>query len=128
MMKSQLITTALVSAAILGLWTAAAPAAPIVMDDVDATFSIDFWGNTNDGYDGNARWTFDSPATATYSFTDLAPGAYELFATWVSHPNRAPDVPFDVYDGTTTGTLLGTVDVNKENAPVADMTWKDSLF
>ena len=28
-----------------------------------------------------------------WKFTDLAPGAYRVLATWVSHSNRATDAP-----------------------------------
>ena len=39
----------------------------------------------------------DSPTTAaTWTFTDVVPGSYEIFATWPEHENRASNAPYTV--------------------------------
>jgi hypothetical protein len=62
--------------------------------------------------------------SATFTVATGAPGAYELYATWVALPTNAPNVQYQVYDGT---TLLGTATVNQQIAPfgavVAGTTW-----
>ena len=52
--------------------------------------------------------------TATWTFTDLAPGDYQVSATWAEKANRATDAPFTVFDG---NTSLGTVQLNQRLAP-----------
>jgi hypothetical protein len=51
---------------------------------------------------------------ATYTFTGLTPGMYQVSANWVPHPNRATNAPFTIKDG---ATPVGTVLVNQELAP-----------
>ena len=55
--------------------------------------------------------------SANWTFNNLTPGDYEVWATWVPTSNRATDAPFTVYDGTTS---RGTVRVNEQQA--ADTT------
>src|SRR5688500_7421476 len=54
----------------------------------------------------------DGPATATasWTFSGLAPGRYRVLATWVPAVNRATDAPFTVRDGV---TALETVRVDQ---------------
>lgn len=65
-----------------------------------------------------------SGATATYTFTGLSPGNYQILATWspppppVAVPTASDDVPYTVYDGTST-TPLGTFAVNQSIAPIS---------
>ena len=40
-------------------------------------------------------------ATATWTFANLVPGVYEVWATWQQATNRATNSPYSVYDGTT---------------------------
>ena len=64
--------------------------------------------------------------TARWSFS-VAPGQYQVAATWPAQINRATDSPFTIIDGT---TPLGTVDVNQEQAPSEFNdagTWWNSL-
>jgi len=60
----------------------------------------------------------DGSAFATWQFSGLTPGLYRVAATWPTHPNRATNSPFSVYDGdTTTGTLLGTARIDQRDTP-----------
>lgn len=66
-------------------------------------------------------------STANWTFSDLVPGNYRVFATWTPLSNRATDAPYTVLDGT---SVLQTLAVNQELAP-ADLLntdgadWKD---
>ena len=51
---------------------------------------------------------------ATWTFSGLTPGQYEVAATWLPLENRATDAPFTVYDNL---TVVGTASVNQELAP-----------
>lgn len=55
--------------------------------------------------------------SANWTFNNLTPGDYEVWATWVPTSNRATDAPFTIFDGTTS---RGTVRVNEQQA--ADTT------
>jgi hypothetical protein len=56
----------------------------------------------------------DGSAYATWTFTNLTPGFYEVWATWIQAPNRATNSPFSLYDNF---TLLATAAVNQILAP-----------
>ncbi len=74
------------------------------------------WAVQGGGYD-NTHSTApggDGSTTATWSFTNLTPGYYEVWATWVQAPNRASNSPFSVFDNT---TLLATVPIKQTLAP-----------
>lgn len=68
-------------------------------------------GNQND-------YRFHSPGTGTntasWTFTNLPSGAYDVYATWVAHENRPSNAPYQVFDGSTS---LGTVAMNQRLAP-----------
>lgn len=70
----------------------------------------------------------DGSTTATWTFTDLAPGKYQVWATWIQASNRATNSPFTVYDSTTS---RGTIAVDQTQAPTgvftSGLSWK-SLF
>ena len=51
---------------------------------------------------------------ATWTYTDLAPGVYTVYATWVPAANRATNAPFIVADGAVSQT---TTTVNQQQAP-----------
>jgi uncharacterized protein (DUF1800 family) len=53
--------------------------------------------------------------TATWTFTNLAPGQYRVMATWPADPSQADNAPFTVLDG---ATIVGTTQVNQQVAPV----------
>ena len=54
---------------------------------------------------------------ATWTFTDLAAGQYQVSATWAAHANRATDAPYRILDGT---TEVFSTTVNQEITPLAD--------
>jgi len=70
----------------------------------------------------------DGSTTATWTFTNLASGKYQVWANWVQAPNRATNSPFTVYDG---ATSRGSVLVDQSQAPSGvysgPNSWK-SLF
>ena len=55
-------------------------------------------------------------ATATWTFSGLAPGRYRVLATWVPADNRATDAPFTVGAG---GAAPATVRVDQTDQPSA---------
>ena len=66
-------------------------------------------GSLPGGHDGSYRW--HTPGTgqiaAQWTFSGLAPGTYAVYATWVSHPNRATDAKYLLSDGVTADVLVG---------------------
>ncbi len=57
----------------------------------------------------------DGSAHADYTFAGLPAGqSYDVQVTWPAYPNRAPDAPYTITDGTAT---LGTATVNQQLAP-----------
>jgi len=60
------------------------------------------------GSDGSAEWAFGSLRDDT---------EYEILVTWVANPSNAPDAPFTVFDGTTSGDELATVPVDQTVDP-----------
>lgn len=72
----------------------------------------DYWGPS--GYDGdhataNGNGGSTPDATATWAFRDLAPGRYQVWATWVHSSNRATNAPFSVRQGTGLAVALPPV-------------------
>ena len=55
--------------------------------------------------------------TATWTFNNVAPGSYQIFAHWVAFSTFASNAPYTVFDGSTS---LGTVRVNQQLAPAGD--------
>ncbi|MBI1335499.1 MAG: choice-of-anchor D domain-containing protein [Phycisphaera sp.] len=88
-------------------------------DDREAGFTTTgTWGFTNEGvyYGGDHSFAQGGTGanTATYTFTDLTPGTYEIFATWRGDTNRANNTLFTVNSGSTT---LSSVLVNQQLSP-----------
>jgi hypothetical protein len=95
--------------------------AQVLIDDADpvnfTTNGGDWDPNNPNGFNGgshtnpnldptqNAQWTV---ATGT--------GSFELFATWANDASYDPNATYKIFDGTTSGTLLGTVTENQVNA------------
>ncbi|WP_337177258.1 hypothetical protein [Paludisphaera sp.] len=96
---------------------------PYFVDDTDGTTIFDRTG-TWSTWSGGAGYsnTFlsaaaaDGPSTATWTFKDLVPGIYEVWASWIQAPSLATNSPFAIYNGS---TLLNTVPVNQTLAPSA---------
>jgi hypothetical protein len=57
--------------------------------------------------------------TATWNFTNVTPGTYQVFAKWIPFSNRATNAPYTVFDGS---TQLGTVLVNQQLFPTGDQS------
>ncbi len=64
-------------------------------------------------------------ATATWSFTAIPNGSYEVFARWIPFSNRATNAPFTILNNQ---TPLATVLVNEQQTPTGDLsngvTWQ----
>jgi hypothetical protein len=71
---------------------------------------------TGQGYNNNVHF---APAgtggsVATWTFSGLTPGTYEVSATWSPDPNRATNAPYTVITGSST-----TVTVNQTQSPAS---------
>ena len=88
-----------------------------------AVFSLcdAFFGNRTNGGDFRIADSADGADTATYSFTGLEPGLYNVAATWPALFNRTNDAVYAISDGG------GDVHVNQQLAPssfVDDADWE----
>jgi len=77
--------------------------APVLIDDGSADYGqggfLD-WPR-NDGYLFDMDYSVGgSGATATWSFTGLAPGQYQIATTWFPDSNRAAAAPYSINGGT----------------------------
>ncbi len=69
------------------------------------------------GYLGNSRYHVGGGSganTANWTVSGLAPGRYEVLATWSAYNNRATNAPYTIFDGT---VAQGTVRVNQQANP-----------
>jgi VCBS repeat-containing protein len=75
-----------------------------VIDNGDAGFTEQArWIAHDEGFDGDSRYLRgvkqkEREATATWTFDEIEPGVYELFATWPGGSNRT-GVDYQVFDG-----------------------------
>ncbi len=90
---------------------------PEFLDNGSAGFSVvgQWFPFTGQGFGNDVHFAQkgSGSAKATWTFT-VAPGNYQVAATWTGHANRATDAPYTVFDNS---TPLETVDVNQESAP-----------
>ena len=102
------------------------PPASQIMDDGGAGFTVSggwtsFAGNnTLFGYESDFSYAAAGTGseTASWTFTGLAAGNYEVSVTWVEFSNRATNAPYTIYDG---ASQVGSpILVNQELAPAAD--------
>ncbi|HAC66079.1 MAG TPA: hypothetical protein DCF68_21735, partial [Cyanothece sp. UBA12306] len=88
-----------------------------IIDDGDSGFgTLGNWSSTNNqGFEGDVHYSEPGNGSnvATWTFTGLTPGIYNVAATWTANLNRATDAPFTILGG---GTPI-TVDINQEVAP-----------
>jgi hypothetical protein len=95
------------------------PAAVQIVDDdspADPPFTASgTWSTWSGGHDGDFHYALAGTGTsvAQWEFW-VAPGDYQVSATWFEHSNRATNAPYTVLDGT---TPLGTVAMNQRLAP-----------
>jgi hypothetical protein len=73
--------------------------------------------NQPQGFQGDIHYRAATaqPDTATWTFSSLSEGMYQVSATWFAHSNRASDSPFTI-DGDIDGAAV-TVDVNQRQTP-----------
>ncbi len=95
-------------------------AVPIVIDDGDAGFALTgTWANVAGygfGSDAKAATGSDGTKRATWTFTGLTAGTYQIDASWLPGTDRAANAPYTIRDGVG-GTVLSNVAVNQKNAP-----------
>jgi RHS repeat-associated protein len=89
-----------------------------IIDDSGSTgYSSTGLSNFSGGYDGTHQGVNNSPsALATWTFT-VTPGIYSVAATWTLYSGCVPSIGYNVYNGTSGGTLLGTYTVDQQNGP-----------
>ena len=79
------------------------PPVPTTVDNGDAGFASSGWTLYNgDGYQSDFHYTAAGSGSkvATWTFTGLPAGAYEVSATWSPHANRVSNAPFAILDDT----------------------------
>ena len=93
------------------------PPAVQIVDNGDSDFSSgSSWSRwTGQGYQGDIHEDLPGSGTdvASWTFSDLLPGQYQVAASWSAYSNRASNAPFEIYDG---GNKLATVRVNQQLA------------
>jgi hypothetical protein len=64
------------------------------------------WQTGTGGFQGSHRFQSAGTGSRTASWTiRVAPGLYEVFASWVAGANRATNAPYKVFDGATLRTV-----------------------
>jgi ELWxxDGT repeat protein len=91
-----------------------------ILDNGDVGYSdAGVWSSASTGYGNDRRLAAASngTSTATWSFSNLTPGRYLVFATWNNPaPNRANNAPYTV-SVSSGGTALLSVATNQQLAP-----------
>jgi hypothetical protein len=99
-------------------WQVTAPPPVTIIDDGTAGFStVGSWRiTTGQGYQSDFHFTDggDGSRQASWTFSGLTPGQYQVSVTWVKNNKRATNAPYTVLDGS---TVLAQVAVNQRNAP-----------
>ena len=109
----------------------AAPAFEQIIDDGTTGYSqTGTWNITNDatGYQHNARYAAagNGSATATWTFSSLASGDYQILARWVPFSNRATNAPYTIVDGITTrGTVTANQQLDPNDETASGVGWKN---
>jgi hypothetical protein len=102
---------------------------PVVLDNGQPGYaeSGSGWTDWAAGYNGGLR--FHAPGggadTASWQTTGLAPGYYNVQATWNASSNHASNSPYSIYDG---NTLIETVVVDQRAAPSGGATVNGVVF
>jgi len=91
-----------------------------IIDNSAATFVGNWSSYTGSSYGPSSHYANagNGALTATFHFTGLAPGQFDVFATWFAHTNRGTNVPFTVTGGKSPVTVL----VNQKLPPNRDAT------
>ena len=101
-----------------------------IIDDGGAGFSAEGGWSTYTGVglqgDFSYKQAGSGAATASWTFTDLAPGQYRVSVTWQAYSNRVVDAAYAVLDG---ASELATVLVNQQQPPAGfseeGVPWQD---
>ena len=117
------------------------PPSSQIVDDADPGFSASagwgvYLGNTAiDGYNNDFTYSAPasetSPGTASWTFSGLIPGSYEVAVTWHAREvYRASNAPYNVYDGIPNGVtnLIDSASVDQGAEPTADYVVGDKNF
>ncbi len=106
------------------------PPTETIMDDGDPGYSQTAgWTNRTNTLAYQLDYNYHSAGAgtgaATWTFSDIPTGSYQVLAHWISFSNWATNAPFTVLDG---ANALGTVLVNQQQAPNGDqsngITWQ----
>ncbi len=94
--------------------------APLIIDDGDAGHTLQgAWnaGQVADVYNGDYLYRPKGSGlyASTWTFTGLASGNYDVFASWADHRNRATDAPFTISSGSQSITTLENQEVNPDD-------------
>jgi RHS repeat-associated protein len=90
------------------------------------------WSTVSGGYGGQYHYASGSSNVATWTFSqsqnsNFVPGAYyEVLVTWVGNSANSTAAPYTIYDGMTSGTVRGTVNVNQTVSPPANPVFTDA--
>ncbi|WP_406699029.1 tandem-95 repeat protein [Singulisphaera sp. Ch08] len=104
------------------------PFAPVLSDDGQSDYNqAGPWVSYSGGYGGTARYVAPGGGsdTASWQYTGLVPGSYEVQVTWIAGTNRASNAPYRIYDG---NTLITTVRIDQRNNPAGGTTEGGVVF
>ena len=110
----------------------ASPPAPTIqiIDDGDTGFAtVGDWSNYDgSGYETDVKYNFAGSGSevASWTFGNLVPGTYEVSVHWSTHPNRASNAPYTVFDGAS--QVGGAVVVDQKVKPASDYLEKRRPF
>jgi hypothetical protein len=105
-----------ISAVVFGDHASPALTPSVVIDNGQPGYAeTGSWSTATGGFNGTNRVArtlraSGAAATATWTFTGLSSGSYEVFITYAGKSTYSSAAPFTVYDGTTS---LGTTNVNE---------------
>jgi hypothetical protein len=110
---------------------AGGPSNERIIDNGDAGYSrsLNGWTTLTNtlayGLDYDYHAAGNGSGNASYTFTGLASGSYQVLAKWIPFSNRATNAPYTILNG---ATPVGTVLVNQQLAPAGEVsngiTWQ----
>lgn len=106
-------------------------AATIIDNAVPGFSVVGSWNTYNlsgsNQYGSNYRYSSSGSGAdvATFSFTSLAAGSYQVSLCWASNSSHAQAAPYKIY---VNGSLLLTVTVDQRFDPLADVVHSGSKF
>ena len=107
---------------ILGFSTSPVSGTTQIIDDGDTGFAQSgTWNSSTNGYQSDSLLTTGAAGVerATWTFTGLTPGWYDVAATWPVSSGLSRNASYHVYDGP---RLAGTTDSLNQNALQADLS------